>query len=222
MKKCSYCGAEYPDGLKACPIDQTPFDDDREENSAAALSDVLNWTPKSALGLAITSGLAALLICTGIFYGGSKILTDYSGLWKHAAASTAASARTGFYVVHTESHPAHSMIRLSYVSLFSLGALIFTFFVCLNRCRKTSHGIVTAIIAFGIIGILTFLPLVVPISISFFLWVVPLLMLLVITKVSASIYIGAAIQIIVGVWLLGCFGKRKAPDALEITPLSDQ
>jgi len=26
MKKCSYCGAEYPDDLVVCPIDQTPFD----------------------------------------------------------------------------------------------------------------------------------------------------------------------------------------------------
>jgi amino acid permease len=28
MKKCSYCGAEYPDNLVACPIDQTPFEGD--------------------------------------------------------------------------------------------------------------------------------------------------------------------------------------------------
>jgi hypothetical protein len=28
MKKCSYCGAEYPDDLVACPIDQTPFEKD--------------------------------------------------------------------------------------------------------------------------------------------------------------------------------------------------
>jgi hypothetical protein len=26
MKKCSYCGAEYPDDLVACPVDQTPFE----------------------------------------------------------------------------------------------------------------------------------------------------------------------------------------------------
>jgi hypothetical protein len=105
------------------------------------------------------------------------------------------------------------------VSLFSLGALIFTFFVCYNRCRKKSHGIITAIITFGIIGILTFLLPLAPGAVPF-LWVIPLIMLLAITKVSASIYIGAAIQIIVGIWLLGCFGQRKTPDLLEITPLS--
>jgi len=26
MKKCSYCGAEYPDDAVVCPVDQTPFD----------------------------------------------------------------------------------------------------------------------------------------------------------------------------------------------------
>lgn len=26
MKKCSYCGAQYPDDLVVCPIDDTPFD----------------------------------------------------------------------------------------------------------------------------------------------------------------------------------------------------
>jgi hypothetical protein len=26
MKKCSYCGTEYPDELVVCPVDQTPFD----------------------------------------------------------------------------------------------------------------------------------------------------------------------------------------------------
>jgi hypothetical protein len=25
MKKCSYCGAEYPDDAAVCPVDQTPF-----------------------------------------------------------------------------------------------------------------------------------------------------------------------------------------------------
>jgi hypothetical protein len=28
MKKCPYCGAEYPDDLVVCPVDQTPFDKD--------------------------------------------------------------------------------------------------------------------------------------------------------------------------------------------------
>jgi len=28
MKKCSYCGTEYPDDLVVCPVDQTPFEKD--------------------------------------------------------------------------------------------------------------------------------------------------------------------------------------------------
>jgi hypothetical protein len=29
MKKCSYCGAEYPDDALVCAVDQTPFDAER-------------------------------------------------------------------------------------------------------------------------------------------------------------------------------------------------
>jgi cell division septation protein DedD len=35
MKTCSYCGAEYPDDIAACPIDQTPLAD----GSAAPAAD---------------------------------------------------------------------------------------------------------------------------------------------------------------------------------------
>jgi len=28
MKKCPYCGSDYPDDLLVCPVDQTPFDKD--------------------------------------------------------------------------------------------------------------------------------------------------------------------------------------------------
>src|SRR6201994_1777608 len=30
MKKCSYCGAEYPDDAVMCPIDHTPFESPAE------------------------------------------------------------------------------------------------------------------------------------------------------------------------------------------------
>jgi hypothetical protein len=34
MKRCSYCGAEYPDDATACAIDQTPFEDVQIEPAA--------------------------------------------------------------------------------------------------------------------------------------------------------------------------------------------
>jgi hypothetical protein len=38
MKKCSYCGAEYPDDAVVCPIDQTPFASPIEGNWSCAKS----------------------------------------------------------------------------------------------------------------------------------------------------------------------------------------
>jgi hypothetical protein len=96
-------------------------------------------------------------------------------------------------------------------TLFSLGALMFTFFVCYNRCLKELHGIITAIITFGIIVLLAFGPNLEP-SLSFFLWLVPVVLIGMSTGISAGYYIGAVLQIFVGVWLLGWFRRRKPPN----------
>ena len=213
MKKCSYCGAEYSDELAACPVDQTPFDDGRVEASQAPgkFADVLRWTPKSAFGLAFTSGLASLLICTGIYYGVNKVMFDASAIWKQHAADTVMPGKLGLYVSSPEGSPWHTITWHSYVSLFCLGALIFTFFVSYNRCQRKSHGVITAIITLGIIGLLTFMPMFVP-SVVSILWLVPLVVVVIITKLSAGIYIGAALQMFVGIWLLGWFRKREPPN----------
>jgi hypothetical protein len=70
MKKCSYCGAEYPDDAIVCAVDQTTF----TTKSPATFADAASWTPHSPLALALTSGLAAFLICTGIYCAVGKVL----------------------------------------------------------------------------------------------------------------------------------------------------
>jgi hypothetical protein len=213
MKKCPYCGAEYSDELDVCPVDQTPFDDGRVEalEARVRIANVLRWTPASAFGLAFTSGLAAILICTGIYYGGGKIMADTSGIWKHRAGDIAAPHRLGLFVFSATGNPGHTITWRSYISLFCLGALIFTFFVCCNRCQKKLHGVITATVALSVIVLLTFMPLFVPRAVSL-LWLVPLVLIVIITKLSAGIYIAGAFQVLAGMWLLSWFRQRGSPN----------
>jgi hypothetical protein len=211
MKKCSYCGAEYPNDAVMCAIDQTPF----ASEAPTKFADIVRWTPKSPLELALTSGLAAFLICTSIYFAVGRVTLD---IWRiHHVSDTVVPGKLGLYVSPPPS-TWHTIPRHSYVSLFSLGALIFTFIVCYNRCQKKSHGVITAIITFGIICLLTFMPFFVP-RLASFLWLVPTVIFTIITNSSVFFYIGAALQIFAGAWLLGWFRQQKPPNnVLEPTP----
>ncbi len=212
MKKCSYCGAEYPDDAAMCAIDQTPFAAEARGKS----TDVLSWMPRSCLGLALASGLASVLICTAIYHGGNKIIADSSGLSELYDRETNVPVKLGIHVVSlpTDLSP-DTMTWHGYTSFFCLGALVFTSFVCLKRCQKKSHGVITTIITLGFIGLLTFVPGFAPSLVSFSV-VNPMLLvgavIFLTTESSAGLYIGAALQVAVGVWLLGWFRQRKPPN----------
>ena len=206
MKKCSYCGAEYPDDAVMCATDQTPF----AAEARGKFTDVLNWMPKSCLGLAFASGLASVPICTAIYHGGNRVIADISGLWDLSANDPNVPKKLGFFAYSPTGNPPDTISWHGYTSLFCLGALIFTSFVCFNGCQKKSHSVITAIITLGIIGLLTFM-LFVP-SLAFFCLLLPVLVIGVITGLLAGSYIGAALQIAVGVWLLGWFRQRKPPN----------
>ena len=62
MKKCSYCGAEYPDDVVVCPADQTPFNKDYQPI-------VETESKKRAVRHEIPAGLSAvsyLFLATGV------------------------------------------------------------------------------------------------------------------------------------------------------------
>jgi hypothetical protein len=64
MKKCSYCGAEYPDDLVVCPVDQTPFDKNYQpplESEAKAKPVQLSDPKPFAKFAAVFSMIAALI-----------------------------------------------------------------------------------------------------------------------------------------------------------------
>ena len=60
MKRCSYCGAEYPDEATACAIDGTLFDKPQPENKPDSINIERLWIPYLILW-SVTSGLGVLL-----------------------------------------------------------------------------------------------------------------------------------------------------------------
>jgi hypothetical protein len=197
MRKCSYCGAEYTDDAVACAVDQTPL--------VSEPSGKIHNAARSSFGLAVTSGLASLLICTAIYFTIGRIMRDIVSMRGVDSGVPASYDVTDFI------HPAITW------SLFGIGALCFTFFVCYHRCLKESHGVVTAIVSFVIIASLTFGPMFVP-SLFDFDWLIPAVVIGMSTGSSAGYYIGAALQVVVGVWLLAWFRRTPPNTALEPTP----
>jgi len=68
MKRCSYCGTEYPDGATVCALDQTPFEEPRSVEAAPVARTIRRKIP---LSLSIVS---CYLIASGIFQIGLSIM----------------------------------------------------------------------------------------------------------------------------------------------------
>jgi hypothetical protein len=183
MKKCPYCGAEYPDEATVCAIDQTPF-----EEEAPQTSESFRRFLQSSAGLAITTGLAILLINTAVY---CAIGRAYLTIRNHPD-----------YVIPP---PAHEIIGLSSFLrwVLMIAFVIFTFTICHIRCGKQWLGTLVAVIALGMTALLLFSPIIL------FLLVLPAFFIGFATDSSSGYYIGSALQIIVGAWLLGWLGRRK-------------
>lgn len=178
MKKCPYCGAEYPDDATVCAIDQTPF----EEKETPRMSE--------ASRIAITTGLATFFINTGIYYAVGRINLNIFKLLHPD------------YVVPPY---VHEIINMSTPVkwLLTVGFVVFTFIVCWMRCRKNRQAIVVAIIALALTTLLLY-PSRFPI-----VFILPAFFIGFATDSSAGYYVGSTLQIIIGAWLLGWFGRRK-------------
>ena len=81
MKKCSYCGAEYPDDVVACPIDQTPFTDaklgSRSAEPPQSIGPAGYWLIFSGIPVAIIAILAASTLRGGDIRGVSERALPY-------------------------------------------------------------------------------------------------------------------------------------------------
>jgi hypothetical protein len=173
-----------------CAVDQTSLDNfSSPPSSRRGL--------QSPIGLAITSGLAAFLITTGIY---------------------SAVGRVSLYIFHTH-HPAsfgppnaHEVfIMYSFVGWPLMVAFaVFTFAVCWMRCQKRWQAIVVAVITLGILAL--------PRCSPDFLSIIPAFAIGEAMDSSVGYFVVAVIQVCVGAWLLGWFSRRKPPNtALEPT-----
>jgi hypothetical protein len=144
--------------------------------------------------------LAAFLICTGIFFAVGRVMLD---IWEmHHPVD--AGMLANYHDIGTFIHPAITW------TMFSLGTVLFTFFICYNRCQTELHGIITTIVTFCIIALLTLGPMLVP-CLSSFMIIVPVVLIGMSINVSAGYYIVAALQIVVGAWLLNWFRRKNPP-----------
>jgi hypothetical protein len=74
MKRCSYCGAEYPDEATVCILDQTPFEESRDVEAPPVASKVRRKIPK------LLSIVSCYFLASGIFQiGWCLMLGRYIG-----------------------------------------------------------------------------------------------------------------------------------------------
>jgi hypothetical protein len=187
MKACGYCGGQNEEAAAHCSGCGTPFTTD----GAWSLAQVANWTPRSSLGFALAKGLAALLIATGIYLAVGRACLDIYTV-SHGRPPPGAGPFYSYFIWMPPT-----------LSLFlSLVAATLIFIVCNARCRKRSHGITTAVATLSIAAFLKFAP-------GIWLLLLPAILFCGPNNSAVGCYIGATVQLAVGAWLLGWFGRRK-------------
>jgi hypothetical protein len=81
MKKCSYCGAEYPDDAVICPLDQTPFENVKAGSMGQKHSQRIGsagyWLIFAGVPIAIIAILAAFTMRNGDIRGVSERALPY-------------------------------------------------------------------------------------------------------------------------------------------------
>src|SRR5215469_8581659 len=176
MKKCSYCGAEYPDDATECLIDKTPFEEDAPSPTATVQPPP---NPAARLIAKCTGGI--FLINTGIFFAVGRtdlIIEDHL----HPELALPSGGRTIMFMYKP------------LVWFLTLCFILLTFLVCRKKLPIKKQAFVVGVVAMG----LTLLA-----QGTIVMLAVPAVLLGLGTN-SSAVYLGVStIQIVIGAWLVG-------------------
>ncbi len=189
MKRCSYCGAEYPDDATECAIDRTPF-----VAATPAAPRMLTRTVESGLRLALLNGFGVLLILLALFFAIGRLYAEYRMPPQQMPGYVT-------YSILTSTAPAPFII---------LAAALPIFFVCRARSQERRVGIVSAAFILLIAAVLIVSAKIMP-TIAMF-WCLPALLIGQTSNSSFGYYFGAVLQIAIGAWLIIWFHPRASSD----------
>ena len=191
MKHCGYCGKDNEDQAVGCHGCGTTLSTQAPVSPAAALVAAVNWRPQSALGIALASGAGVVLLCTAIYFAVGGASFALLRALDRLPPIDAPEGSTTF---------AFFMFR-PVGGILAVGAVVFAFLACRTRCRKKWHGIMTAVVAIGLLALFRLVP-------GVWWTALPALMLGFAGRSSAAFYIGAALQLVLAAWLLGWCSKE--------------
>lgn len=185
MKLCGCCGHESEEEVTHCAGCGTAFVAAVPPGSNSPLRHGLD----SPLGGALSSVLGSVLIPTGIGFAAMRLFFDVQEL-----ANGGPMDKPGVFAVGM-------MGALFILPPLALGTVIFAFTVCLSRCQRRAQGLASALVAISVVLVL--------VACREFWVLFPAVLLGKATHSSVGWYLGSAIQLGIGAWLLGWFDRWK-------------
>lgn len=167
-----------------------------------SFAEVVRWSPTSPFGLAVASCLGAFLISTAIYFTVGRLTLDVYGMFRREDIDS---------LTHTS-----VFMFLPFVSpLLGIAALSFIWWASYRRSHVRLHAFSAALATSVVTALLLFGPRFMPelFSLARFL---PVILIGIGTGASVGYYFGAALQVVVGAWLLGWFSRRKSENEVGV------
>ena len=134
MKKCSYCGKEYPDTTTVCPVDQQPVT--ATGSPATAPPAKISASPARPLKPALMVRLRSLHLYLGCIFAPMLLFFAISGIWQTLGLTHIPVLKT-LSTIH--------MLSKAHKSLANPFLMIFNIIMALAFITTTILGIIMAL-----------------------------------------------------------------------------